>query len=288
MIKNKSSDGYEVYSIDKDNNQYSLADNINYKNDIEELIDNLDGLKFDSLIILFGIDTGEYLYEIEKHLCSENKVLIFEPNEDVFNESKKLNLDNKISIVLYDEKNVLGVLSTVINIDNYDNLYVHAFGNYKEIYISEYKFCEEQITSIFLSMAANIYLAYRCDESFMKNTISNLKYIKNSSTLNSYVDINKNIPAIVVSAGPSLEKNIQHMIKNQDKIKKCFVIASNRTFSVLIKNGIIPDVVVCIDPSEAMYDMMKDNLDSDVPLVFYEYTSRKLIENYKEIGRAHV
>lgn len=281
MIKKKSSDGYQVFSINKDGKEYLLADTNRCEDDIDKLISNLSDLKFDSLIIVFGVDTGEYLNELDKHLCSQNKVLIFEPNEEIFNESKKIELEDKVSIVLYDKENAEGVLATIINIDNFDNLYVHAFGNYKEIYSSEYEFLIEKISSLYIDMSANMYLAYRCDESFMKNTISNLKYINSSSTLNSYVNINKNIPAIIVSAGPSLEKNIQHMKKNIDKVRKCFVIANNRTFSALIKNGITPDVVVCIDPSEAMYDMMKDNLNSDVPIVYYEYTNRKLIDNYK-------
>ncbi|GAA0076327.1 DUF115 domain-containing protein [Clostridium sp. CTA-5] len=281
MKKSKSLDGYNLYTVKKDCIEYYLADNINYKKDIDKLIDNLNGLKFDSFIILFGLDSGEYLKELERVLCEKNKVIIFEPNEYIFNKNKNIILNDNISIILFDEKIISAILSTVINGDNFDNLYVHAFGNYKEIYKDEYKKLTDSIDSIFYSISGNITLAYRCKESFMRNSLQNLKIIKDSSPLNSYVEINKNIPAIVVSAGPSLDKNIQDMIINKDKIKKCFVIANNRTFSALIKNGIKPDLVVVIDPADAMYDMMKECLNEDVPLVYYEYTNRHLTKKYQ-------
>lgn len=44
MKKVKSSDGYYLYEIDKDDDNYYLADNLDYKKDIKKLIDNLADL----------------------------------------------------------------------------------------------------------------------------------------------------------------------------------------------------------------------------------------------------
>ncbi|AOR23411.1 motility associated factor glycosyltransferase family protein [Clostridium taeniosporum] len=281
MEKVKSLDGFYLYKIKKDNKNYYLANKKNYKKDIENLINNLDDLKFDSLVILFGLDTGEYLSKLEKVLCSNNKVIIFEPNEDVFNKNKNIILNDNIRVVLFDEENIGSIFATIIDGNNFDNLYVHAFGNYKEIYKEEYKKLLEAIDAKYFSVSGNITLAYRCKESFMRNSIQNLKVIKESSPLNSYIESNKDVPAIIVSAGPSLDKNIKDMVKNKDKAQKCFVIASNRTFTTLIKSGIKPDLIISIDPSDAMYDMMKESLNEDVPLLYYEYSNRYLVNEYK-------
>lgn len=281
MKKIKSLDGYYLYEIEKDNIKYTLADNKNYKKDIEKLIDNLDDLKFDSVIIIFGLDTGEYLKEIEKVVCKNNKIVIFEPNEEIFNENKKVNLNNNVVIALFDEETVQGIISTLISGDNFDNLYVYPFGNYLKIYSDEYKKLTDTIDAKYYSVSGNVTLAYRCKESFMRNSIQNLNAIKESSPLNSYVDYNKDVPAIIVSAGPSLDKNIKDMVINKQKVEKCFIIASNRTFTTLIKNGIKPDLVISIDPSDAMYEMMKENLNEDVPLVYYENSNRYLVNEYK-------
>lgn len=281
MKKIRSLDGYNLYNIEIDGTNHCLANSTVYKNDIDKLTNNLDGLKFDSFIILFGLDSGEYLKELEPLLCERNRVLIFEPNKEVFYKNKNITFNKNISIVLFDEDAISSILSSVINGDNFDNLYVHAFGNYKEVYRDEYEKLIDTIDSLYYSIVGNVTLAYRCKESFMRNSLQNLKAIKEASPLNSYVAINKDVPAIVVSAGPSLDKNMQDMIKNKDKLKDCFIIASNRTFSTLIKNGIKPDLIVSIDPSDAMYDMMQDSLNEDIPLVFYEYSNRYLVKEYK-------
>ncbi|NFO15300.1 motility associated factor glycosyltransferase family protein [Clostridium botulinum] len=281
MKKIRSLDGYNLYEIEKDNVKFCLADNINYKKDIQKLINNLEDLRFDSFIILFGLDTGEYIKELQTLLCERNRVIIFEPNQEVIDENKNIVLGENISLILFDEKIITPILSSIIDCDNFDNLYFYSFGNYKEIYKDEYEKLKEEIDSIYFSITGNITLAYRCKESFMRNSIQNLKVIKESSPLNSYANLNQNIPGIVVSAGPSLDKNIQDMVKNKEKLKQCFIISSNRTFTVLIQNGIKPDLVVSIDPSDAMYDMMKNNLNENIPLLYYEYSNRYLLKEYK-------
>ncbi|HBJ1652181.1 motility associated factor glycosyltransferase family protein [Clostridium botulinum] len=281
MKKIRSLDGYNLYEIEKDNVKFCLADNINYKKDIQKLINNLEDLRFDSFIILFGLDTGEYIKELQTLLCERNRVIIFEPNQEVIDENKNIVLGENISLILFDKKIITPILSSIIDCDNFDNLYFYSFGNYKEIYKDEYEKLKEEIDSIYFSITGNITLAYRCKESFMRNSIQNLKVIKESSPLNSYANLNQNIPGIVVSAGPSLDKNIQDMVKNKEKLKQCFIISSNRTFTVLIQNGIKPDLVVSIDPSDAMYDMMKNNLNENIPLLYYEYSNRYLLKEYK-------
>ncbi|MCS6105473.1 DUF115 domain-containing protein [Clostridium botulinum] len=281
MKKIRSLDGYNLYEIEKDNVKFCLADNINYKKDIQKLINNLEDLRFDSFIILFGLDTGEYIKELQTLLCERNRVIIFKPNQEVIDENKNIVLGENISLILFDKKIITPILSSIIDCDNFDNLYFYSFGNYKEIYKDEYEKLKEEIDSIYFSITGNITLAYRCKESFMRNSIQNLKVIKESSPLNSYANLNQNIPGIVVSAGPSLDKNIQDMVKNKEKLKQCFIISSNRTFTVLIQNGIKPDLVVSIDPSDAMYDMMKNNLNENIPLLYYEYSNRYLLKEYK-------
>lgn len=54
-------------------------------------------------------------------------------------------------------------------------------------------------------------------------------------------------PAVLVNPGPSLEKNI-HILK-QSQEKEVFIFTSDVCFYRLIDEGIIPDVVGCIDPS---------------------------------------
>ncbi len=140
-------------------------------------------------------------------LCEKNKVLIFEPNKDIFNYNKeKINKDN-IHLIFYDKDNIKANLYKEINSTNFNNLYVHAFGNYAEVYKYDYEIFIENLDDAYYTACSSISVANRFKDIFIKNFIANLKALKNSTPLNSYEDINKGIPAIVVSAGPSLDKN---------------------------------------------------------------------------------
>jgi hypothetical protein len=78
-----------------------------------------------------------------------------------------------------------------------------------------------------------------------------------------------------------LDQNIKDMLANKEKLKNYFIISGGRTVGALMKNGIMPDMIVSVDPVDANYEMMKEYLELDVPLVFYEYSNRYLVRAYK-------
>ncbi len=57
----------------------------------------------------------------------------------------------------------------------------------------------------------------------------------------------KKIPAILVGAGPSLDKNIHFLKEAQDK---AVILASDAAYKPLVAHGITPAMTVCLDPQE--------------------------------------
>ncbi|WP_322016355.1 motility associated factor glycosyltransferase family protein [Clostridium butyricum] len=95
--------------------------------------------------------------------------------------------------------------------------------------------------------------------------------------VNNYVDIFNNKPAIIVSAGPSLDKNIKLLKGNEDKF---IVIAVGRVLKALKRDNIKADFTAIIDGSEKMFDVFEESLNDNVPLLFSEQTGSKIIEKY--------
>ncbi|SEW23241.1 motility associated factor glycosyltransferase family protein [[Clostridium] fimetarium] len=251
-----------------------------YKKEINKLTDTLDDLKFDSKIFIFGIGTGEYIEELKKLICVENKVVIFEPNKAIY-EKYNPNIADNIKLLLFDEIQVKKILNSSIYFENIDNIYFYAFGDYSKVYKKEYDCMIEYLDWALISASAHISLAKRFKKIFAQNMIANIKILNECTPIDHYKFANLNVPAIIVSGGPSLDQNIKDMLQYKEKVKKCFIIAGNRTVGALMKNDIMPDMIVSIDPVDANYDMMKDYLDLKVPLVFYEYSNRYLVKNYK-------
>ncbi|RDY23322.1 DUF115 domain-containing protein [Romboutsia maritimum] len=281
LKKHKSKDNYELYEVDIDNKVYFLGDKENYKKNIQDLIDNLEGLLFDSIVFIFGIDSGEYINELENNICSYNKVIIIEPNKEIYESHKEIISKDNIKLILYDEEVIENFLKGLINYKNFNRLFVHSFGNYENVYKEEYKKFIEILDNRYLVAMSTLGLDNMFRKIFFENMISNLSQLNNSSPLNSYIECNNNIPAIIVSAGPSLDENIQTMLKYKDYLDKFFIIAGNRTMGTLIENEIIPNLVISVDPAQINYDMMKKYLNSDVPFAFYEYSNKDLVKEYK-------
>lgn len=118
------------------------------------------------------------------------------------------------------------------------------------------------------------YFSERWFEIFVKN----FKYTLNSTFLNDIESKFENKPAIILSAGPSLEKNIEFL-------KTCYeefiIISGGRTLSKLEQINVKPDILAIIDGDERSYDLVKNNLNIDVPLVFCNHTNEKIVEKHK-------
>ena len=122
---------------------------------------------------------------------------------------------------------------------------------YNEIVYLKYSIEDLRITNI------------ECDFVFISVTLF-LEYIEEWT---SFYDMNKDVPAIIVSAGPSLDKNLAEMINYKDKLKDYFIIAGNRTLKTLINNNIKPDLLVTVDPNEITHEMINSSNYNDIPIV---------------------
>jgi hypothetical protein len=280
MKKYKTMDGYHVYRIKRNKKFFFLADQLDYKKEINQLLYTLEDLKFDSLIFLFGIDTGEYLQDLKELLCAKNRVIIFEPNLAICKKFDSKLADN-ISLVPFEENQVSQIFDNTIHFKNINNIYFHAFGNYSSVYKEEYDRLIEHLDWTIINAASQVELAKRFKKIFIQNMTANMMVLNQSTPIHHYRSTNLNVPALVVSGGPSLDSNIKDMLNHKDQLDQYFIITGSRTAEALTKNGILPDMIVSVDPVDANFDMMKNCLNLEAPLAFYEYSNRYLVGNYK-------
>ncbi|MGE5396037.1 MAG: 6-hydroxymethylpterin diphosphokinase MptE-like protein [Chitinophagales bacterium] len=85
----------------------------------------------------------------------------------------------------------------------------------------------------------------------VKNSFLNVEVMANSPGIRNIENQYKGVPAIIVAAGPSLDKNIDLLKEAQGK---ALIISSDTTFQVLLKKGIIPDLVMTIERIPEVYD----------------------------------
>ncbi len=106
------------------------------------------------------------------------------------------------------------------------------------------------------------------------NTLENLNFI--NKTLN--IEPNEQITSLVISAGPSLNKDIEKIKKISDRV---IIIAVDTALRFLLKNDIIPDIIIALDPQALNFlDFLgiKDLKDSF--LLIEISSSYKIVQKY--------
>lgn len=245
-----------------------------------ELKENLKDIRFDETIIMFGFNKGEYLECLKESICEKNKVYIIEPNDKAYEQYKDKINDKNISLISINDENLDFILSEIINSKNFLNFNVQICENYDVLYEEEWIKLKILIDNLYDKNSVYLSTMETFKKITLENILSNLNEINYSYKFDSYINVNKNVPCIIVSAGPSLDKNLEVMVKNKDKLDKFFIIAGNRTLKPLLENDIEPDVVVSVDPQDITYDMVKYGFYAKVPLIYCEKSNCKLVREY--------
>jgi hypothetical protein len=99
-------------------------------------------------------------------------------------------------------------------------------------------------------------------KTFYNNIYRNYSNLISSTGIIGLNNSLSNIPAIICSAGPSLDKNIQYLKTKRDNF---LLISVATALKPLIENGISPDFIVAIDPEETtlnFFDLLNNSKDS--------------------------
>ena len=279
-----SKDNLRIIKIKINDKEKYLGSYYNHKKDIDKFIKDIGEINGNEIIVTYGIIDGEYLLELNRIKDKIFKVIVFEKDDEliknILNDEYYHNIlkDKRIKIFKYDEKKIEDIFSNELNgLNIYSTKIVNndillEYNNEEMITIS--KILRKFMSRKDINNNTLDYFSERWFESFIKN----FKYTLNSTFLDDIENKFKNKPAIILSAGPSLEKNI-------DLIKTCYekfiIISGGRTLSKLEQINVKPDIFAIIDGSEKSYDLVKNNLNIDTPLVFCNYTNEKIVEKHK-------
>ncbi|STA92944.1 motility associated factor glycosyltransferase family protein [Clostridium cochlearium] len=281
----KSKDDKYIMRINRKGKKIYLGSKYNVQRDIDKFLEELEDINTSNIIVVFGLASGEHIKELMNKLEENNKVLIIEPDINVLNKfleleyAKDIINDDRISLCLCKKGEVEKFFnSNIDNINIKSNIKLKVFSNYEKIYKNEILEALYALKNVVEnSLADNITIKY-FSETFAKAFINNLKHIIKASPINYFKNKFEGKSAIVVSAGPSLEKNVHELKEVQDNF---IIITGARSLGTLIKNNIIPDFICMVDPGDINCKFIEKYLDYKIPLVFFENTSYKAMNLYK-------
>lgn len=276
-----SKDNKKVLKIEKNKKWIFVGSKYDAEREINKILELLnENLKNEDVIFVYGFGAGEHISKI-KRKYKNNKVVIFEPNIKLYeyiSTLKSIKSEMNLDIIYGDQDKLKYKLKELINEYNYKNSKFISFSNYNSIFQEESKEYYDIINHFLTSLSLNINTKLHFDEIWFENLIKSIPYFIKSIPSDLYNNQFKNKPAIIVSAGPSLTKNINLLTEYSDN---ALIVTGGRTLQSLINKLIKPDLLVIADSNDVSYTLVKNYLNSlNIPLLFYEGGNLQVIKEH--------
>lgn len=199
------------------------------------------------LVFIFGIGAG-YLINAFKKL--NINIAVIEPSIKFFNlliDNFKLDKILEDNITFFIGGDDIEDIEKFISLTNTKKVKFFITRSYATLFNEEALFYQSKVLSIVDKKIININTISRFDKLWAYNIASNVAKISTHYGVNKFFYKYKNIPAVIVSAGPSLEKNIRKLkeIKN-----KALIIAVDTAIKPLFSHNISPHFIITIDPQK--------------------------------------
>ncbi|MFH0158516.1 6-hydroxymethylpterin diphosphokinase MptE-like protein [Campylobacter jejuni] len=200
---------------------------------------------FESEIELFILALSTI--DLSEELCSGKIYLV-----DIEEERVDIQL-----LILFDMKDMFEYLSLYEMFVN--NVYYKKF--YEDVWHKADELCEKNIKVVIRNLNSSLCIGFECYSHLLQNIPSMLESIPFQRILSQRK--NKFDNAIVVSAGPSLIKQLSLLKAYQDK---AVIFCADGALSMLEKEGIVPDYVTNLDFTDLAMKFFqnKENLKQSI------------------------
>lgn len=264
-------DGSDIISIVKDGKSYRLNSAYRPLQEAEKWTDQYRFQNLNTTVLMFGMGNSIFVHELLKKMQSDAKLYLYEPDISVFIynlynvDIVDIIKDGKIYFFItgINENEFSDVISSefhwsmiptqiICNHPVYDKLYMES---YKEFLLVIKKMNNMQA----VDRDTEQYLA----RSTIRNALLNMKYIKKSNYVPEFEGkIPEDVPIIIVSAGPSLDKNIDQLKRAEGK---AFIFATDTAVKYLLAHEIHFDAMITIDANKYI-GHLSDERCKDIPL----------------------
>lgn len=219
-----------------------------------------------SSIVFYGMGIGYHLVEAAKLILqnsNKKKLIVVEPNLEYFLASLQLidwteifKVEKLVLAINCPAESVLPLIedTTTINttLQGVSDAFYFDIASFTQ-HNQQYFECVKTIISRNKHKnEINAATAKKFGKLWSNNCKKNAKYINQLEFINIYKNKFKDIPFVIVAAGPTLQKNLINLKKLYDskktKNKEVIIVCVETALKILLKNKINPDFIILTDP----------------------------------------
>ncbi|MFV0520178.1 MAG: motility associated factor glycosyltransferase family protein [Lachnospirales bacterium] len=225
---------------------------------VKKQVEKLD-VKSGNVLVIFGAGLFYEVFEIIKKWREVGSVLVIEPDPEIFYQNiLRTNLDFQTEIAKFDflvdyDITYDKVMEFIVKNITHANFLPTIFHSnlayidlYKNLYFEALKACRTFVSNMTMTYNTLSYFNINSTEGMGKCIPT---FYEKGYSINDLKNICEGKPAIIVSTGPSLVKNVKLLQEVQDK---AVIIAAYVALKVLEPLGIKPHFVVSLDGKQVL------------------------------------
>ena len=234
-----------------------------------------------SLLVVFGLGLGYHIRELFSRMEAHQKLIIVEPNSKVLQMAQEL----KENQALFGQDHLRIAKDWDEFKDTYtqvgspwENVFFSKIPSYPQVYEQEYLSFIKKLRMEINSLRSNLSTTLFFSREWQKNLLKNLPCLRESVPVSSLFGRLKGKPVIIVSAGPSLAKNVELLHEAKDR---ALIVAVGTVARLLLEKGISPDLIISFDGGHLNYVHHFQGLQNPgIPLVYDPAIHYKILEEY--------
>ena len=246
--------------VNEQNEEVILHNEIDPEKETKDLLGRIPE-DHKGFVAILGMGLGYAVINILKERPQLQKLAVFELEPGIFVQALK-NIDlspllNDKRLILHigsenDIKTTLSIASLTLQLET-ANIF-HQLPSFK-FDPSGYEQLKNDLFTLLNSLNVDGTTTRLLGKDFFNNRFEHITTIHHQFLLEQIQNKFSNIPAIMVAGGPSLDKNIDLLVQAQDK---AVIIAVDTVLPTLLKHGIYPHFLTCIDPNNLTYEKFAD------------------------------
>lgn len=280
--------------IDKDKHDevpYLLKSKISPVEEIKIIEKRLDYNNHSNFIVI-GAGNGELIESIYKNMSHLSTLTIIEKNKNVLinllgtKDLSKVLEDDRVCLLIGELQEVNKILNIIFSYDKF----VFNIKNTKFITHPYMKSMYESYVNEVLSMSLDKIKYYLLNlgndiTDMLEGTdhiVDNWNNMLRGIGINEFKDKYKGVPAIIVSAGPSLDKNIEEIKRAYGK---ALIFTVDATAEKVMNLGVIPDSISTIERPDKMYSIFYEKMKLPKKSIFLgpPVVTKSILDKFKNL-----
>lgn len=196
-----------------------------------------------TVIAVSGMGLGYHLHYLKKRFPGKT-VIALEHDADVIELARKHYPQHCEGVRMVSSSADLASVFEDIDMAGFRGIahYIHrpSYQLYREFYDDLFRDMNQYATS----KISDLLTRFEFEERWVENILCNVRHLFTSSRVLDLFGAYAGYPGVIVSAGPSLRRNIRHLAMLRDR---ALLVAVDTAASVLQKMGIVPHLIMSLD-----------------------------------------